>query len=82
MLVNSPFITNATDTAAIRISRLVVFCKKDVLTKDVLTNFAKFTRKILREGLVFKEAADLQSYVFGTLAINLCKVVLLRHIPL
>ena len=36
-----------------RSSRLVVFCKQDVLTK-----FAKTTRKIL--GLVFKAVADLQ----------------------
>ena len=33
---------NTIDTAIIRISRLVVFCKK-----GVLTNFAKFTRKQL-----------------------------------
>ena len=42
-LGNSHFITNTIDTAIIRSSRLLVFCKK-----DVLTNFAKFTRKHLR----------------------------------
>ena len=55
-LANFPFITNTIDTAIISSSRLVVLCQK-----GVLTNFAKFTRKILRQGLVFKEAADLQS---------------------
>ena len=44
------------DTAIIRSSRLVVFCKK-----GVLTNFAKFTRKHLHQGLVFNETADIQS---------------------
>ena len=58
-LANSLFITNAIDTAIIRSSRLVVFCKT-----GVLTNFAKLTRKILRQGLVFKEAADLQSLTY------------------
>ena len=43
------------DIAIIRSSRLVVFCKKGILTK-----FAKFTRKHLRQGLVFNEAADLE----------------------
>ena len=49
-------VTNTTDSAIIRSSRLVVFYKK-----GVLTNFAKFTRKIPRQCLAFKEAADLQS---------------------
>ena len=40
----------------IRGGRLVVFCKK-----GVLKNFAKFTGKHLRSGLVFNKAADLQS---------------------
>ena len=44
------------DTAIIRSSRLVVFCKK-----GVFTNFAKFTRKHVHQGLVFNEAADTQS---------------------
>ena len=55
-LANSPFVTNNIDTAIIRSSRLVVFCKK-----GVLTNFPKFTRKHLRQSLVFNEAAHLQS---------------------
>ena len=38
----SPFIINTIDTAIIRSSRLVVFCKK-----VVLTNFANLTRKHL-----------------------------------
>ena len=55
-LGNSNFITNTIDTAVIRSSRLLVFCKK-----GVLTNFAKFTKKHLRQNLVLKQAADLQS---------------------
>ena len=38
----------------------MVFCKK-----GVLTNFAKFTKKHLRERLVFKEIADLQSFTLS-----------------
>ena len=38
-LASSSFITNTIDTAIIRSSRLVVFCKI-----GVLTNFAKFTK--------------------------------------
>ena len=53
---NFSFVTSTTDTAIIRSSRLVVFWQK-----GVLTNFAKFTRKHLRKGLIFNEAADLQS---------------------
>ena len=44
------------ETAIIRSSRLVLFCKK-----GVLTNFEKFSRKHLRQSLAFNEAADLQS---------------------
>ena len=54
IIYNSPFIT--IDTAIIRSSRLVVFCKK-----SVLMNFAKFTWKHLRFSLVLNEAADPQS---------------------
>ena len=53
---NSPFTGNTIDTAIIRSSHLVVFCKT-----CVLLNFPKFTRKHLRQSLVFNEAADLQS---------------------
>ena len=47
---------NATtiDTAIIRSSRLVMFCKT-----GVLTNFTKFTRKHQHLSLVLKEVADL-----------------------
>ena len=55
-LANSPFITNTIDTATIRSSLLMVLSRK-----GVLTNFAKFTRKHLRQSLVLNEAADLQS---------------------
>ena len=40
---------NSIDTAIIRSRRLEVFCKK-----GVLTNFAKFTRKNLRQSLVLR----------------------------
>ena len=46
----------AIDIAIIRSSYPVVFCEK-----DVLTNFAKFTKKHLRQSLVFNETANLQS---------------------
>ena len=49
---NSPFTT--IDTAIIRRSRPVAFCKK-----AVSTNFADFTRKHLRSRLIFNEVADL-----------------------
>ena len=47
---------NTIDSAKIRSSRLVVFCKT-----GVVTIFTKFTRKQLYQGLLLKEAADLQS---------------------
>ena len=48
------------DTAIIRSSRPVVFCKK-----DFLTNFAKFTRKDLRYRLIFNEVAGLHSFTLS-----------------
>ena len=56
LLIPWNYNANTIDTAIIRGSRLVVYCKT-----DVLTNFTKFTRKHLRQGLVFNEAAYLQS---------------------
>ena len=50
------YIANTIDTAITRSGGLVVFCKT-----GVLTNFRKFTRKHLRQSLVFNEAAHLQS---------------------
>ena len=51
------FLENSTvDTAIIRSSRLVVFCKK-----GVLKNFAKFAGKQLRWSPIFNKAGGLQS---------------------
>ena len=70
-LANSHLITNTMnynasiiDTATIRSRRLVVSCKT-----GVLTNFTKFTKKHLRQSLVFNEAVPLQSLTLSKKAI-------------
>ena len=54
LLIPWNYNANTIDTAIIKSSRLVVFCKT-----VALTNFTKFTRKNLRQSLVFNEAAHL-----------------------
>ena len=56
LLIPWNYNANTIDTAIIRSSRLVVFCKT-----GALTNFTKFTRKHLCQSLVFNEATHLQS---------------------
>ena len=50
LLASSSFITNTIDTATIRSNRLVVFCKK-----GVLTNFSKFTKNTCARALFLKK---------------------------
>ena len=86
LLIPWNYNANTIDTAIIRSSRLVMFCKT-----GILTNFTKFTRKHLRQRLVFNFNFSCQfckililylSHKFCTLTINFSDIVLPRQIPL